>query len=77
MGGIYWRNWEGNMIDLIEKLKVIALNIHESDAPSIEAAIDRIKELEAKLTRYEEETTDWQISVETQMRRRKGDKRSA
>lgn len=62
------------MIDLIEKLKVIAVQADESDAPFIEAAIDRIKELEAKLSRYEEDTTDWQASVETQMRRRRDDK---
>lgn len=59
------------MIDLIEKLKVIAIQAHESDAPYIEAAIDRIKELEAKLIRYEEDTTDWQASVEKQMGRRR------
>ncbi len=58
------------MTDLIEKLKVIATKAHESDAPTIKAAIDRIKELEAKLAGYEEEATDWQASVETQMRRR-------
>ena len=61
------------MTDLIEKLKVIAVQAHESDAPIIEAAIDRIKELEAKLTCYEDDATDWQASVETQMRRRKDD----
>ena len=62
------------MIDLIEKLKVIALQAHESDAPFIEAGIDRIKELEAKLTHYEEDITDWQVAVKTQMRRRNDDK---
>ena len=62
------------MIDLIEKLKLIALQAHKSDAPFIEAAIDRIKELETKLTRYEEDITDWQDSVESQMRRRRDDK---
>ncbi len=62
------------MIDLIEKLKVIAVKAQESDAPFIEAAIDRIKELEDKLADYEDDITDWQGSVETQMRRRKGDK---
>jgi ribosome assembly protein YihI (activator of Der GTPase) len=62
------------MIDLIEKLKVIAVQAHESDAPFVEAAIDRIEELEAKLALYEEDTTNWQASVETQMRRRRDDK---
>ena len=37
------------MTDLIEKLKEIAVQAHESDAPFIEAAIDRIEELEAEL----------------------------
>ena len=62
------------MIDLIEKLKVITVQAHESDGPFIEAAIDRIRELEAKLTQYEEDITDWQVAVKTQMRRRKGDR---
>jgi hypothetical protein len=62
------------MIDLIEKLKVIAARADESDARFIEAAIDRIKELEAKLGDYEEDVTDWKGSVETQMRRRRDDR---
>jgi hypothetical protein len=62
------------MNDLIEKLKVIAVQAHKSDAPIIEAAIDRIKELEAKLIQYDEDITDWQGSVETQMKRRRDDK---
>lgn len=62
------------MIDLIEKLKVIAVKAHKSDALIIEAAIDRINELEAKLSDYEEDVTDWKTSVATQMRRRKDDK---
>jgi hypothetical protein len=62
------------MSDLIERLKVIAVQAHKSDARFIEAAIDRIKELEAKMTHYEEDITDWQVSVETQMRRRRDDK---
>ena len=62
------------MINLIEKLKVIALEANETDAPVIEAAIERIRELESKLTIYEEDITDWQGAVETQMRRRKDDK---
>ena len=62
------------MIDLIEKLKVIALEAHESDAPFINAAIDRIRELEAKLKIHEEDATDWQGSVTTQMRRRRDDR---
>ena len=62
------------MNDLIEKLKVIAVQAHKSDAPFIEAAIDRIKELEAKLAYYEEDITDWKVAVETQMNGRRGDK---
>ncbi len=62
------------MNNLIEKLKVIAVQDHKSNALFIEAAIDRIKELEAKLAYYEEDMTDWKVSVETQMKRRKGDK---
>jgi hypothetical protein len=62
------------MIELIEKLMVIAAKANKSDALIIEAAIDRINELEAKLSDYEEDITDWQYSVETQMRRRDDDK---
>ena len=62
------------MIDLIKKLKVIAGKVDKSDAPFIEAAIDRIKELEAKLSHYEEDITDWKVAVETQMRRRRDDR---
>ncbi len=62
------------MINLIEKLKVIAVQARESDAPIIQAAIQRIGELEAKLSDYEEDITDWQGSVESQMRRRKDDR---
>ena len=61
------------MAELIEKLKVIAAQADKSDALIIEAAIDRINELETKLTDYEEDITDWQDTVETQMRRRKED----
>ena len=62
------------MIDLIEKLDVIVLHARKSAAPFIEAAIARIKELETKLAHYEEDTSDWQFSVETQMGRRRDDK---
>jgi hypothetical protein len=62
------------MTDLLEKLKIIAIRADESDAPLIEGAIDRIKELEAKLARYEEDVTDWQVAVESQMGRRSDDK---
>ena len=55
------------MIDLIEKLKVIAIKAQQSDTLIIEAAIDRINELESKLNDYEEDITDWKFSVETQM----------
>lgn len=61
------------MINLIEKLMVIAVGAHETDAPVIEAAIQRIQELETKLSVYEDDITDWQVSVEAQMRRRKDD----
>jgi hypothetical protein len=61
------------MNDLIEKLKVIAVQAHKSDAPFVKAAIDRIKELEAKLVYYEEDITDWKVSVEKQMKSRRGD----
>ncbi len=62
------------MIDLNEKLEVIVLHARKSDAPFIEAAIARIRELEAKLAHYEEDISDWQSSVETQMGRRRDDK---
>ena len=62
------------MTDLIEKLKKIAVQAHESDAPFIEAAIDRIEELEAELTGYKQDVTDWQVAVEKQMGRRRDDK---
>ncbi len=62
------------MTDLIEKLKEIAVQARESDAPFIEAAIDRIEELEAELTGYKQDITDWQVAVEKQMRRRRDDK---
>jgi len=62
------------MIDLIENLKVIALQAQESDRLIIEAAINRIKELESKLNDYEEDITDWKFSVETQMGHENNDK---
>jgi hypothetical protein len=62
------------MTDLIEKLKEIAVRANESDAPFIERAIDRIEELEAELTGYKQDITDWQVSVEKQMGRRRDDK---
>ena len=40
----------------------------------IEAAIDRIEELEAELTGYKQDITDWQVSVEKQMGSRRDDK---
>lgn len=61
------------MTNLIEKLKEIAVRANDSDAPFIETAIDRIEELEAELTGYKEDTTDWRASVEKQMRRRRDD----
>jgi hypothetical protein len=62
------------MTDLLEKLRQIAKQASESDAQVIEAAIDHIEELKIKLTRYEEDVTDWQVAVETQMGRRLDDK---
>jgi hypothetical protein len=62
------------MSNLIEKLRIIAARAPNIDVPIINAAIERIKELEEKLAEYEEDITDWQYSVESQMRRRKEDK---
>lgn len=62
------------MRDLIQKLKVIAIRVNVSDTPIIEAAIDRIKELEEKLSLYEDDVTDWQFSVEAQMKRKEEEK---
>jgi hypothetical protein len=62
------------MINLIQKLKVVASQLGKSDAQIIIAAIDRIKDLEAKLSDYEDEITDWQFSVEAQMNRKKSDR---
>lgn len=55
------------MINLIEKLRIIALQSKEPDTLVIEAAIDRITELESRLDDYEEDVTDWKFSVESQM----------
>ena len=62
------------MTDLIEKLMEIAKRANDSDASFIERAIDRIEELEAELSGHKEDATDWQVSVEKQMRRRRDDK---
>ena len=62
------------MINLIEKLKIIAVHGDKSDAPVINAAINRIHELEAKLADYEEDITDWQNTVEKQMKPRNDDR---
>jgi hypothetical protein len=62
------------MSKLIENLMVIAAKAQKSDALTIEAAIERIMELEAKMSDYEEDVTDWQGSVESQMRRRDNDR---
>ena len=61
-------------IDLIEKLKEIAVRANDSDALYIKKAIDRIEELEAELTGHKEDVADWRASVEKQMRRRRDDK---
>ncbi len=60
--------------DLIEKLKEIAVRANDSDAPYIQRAIDRIEELEAELTGFKEDITDWRTAVEKQMKRRRDDK---
>lgn len=62
------------MSDLTEKLKIIAARAPSIDVPILLAAIDRIKDLEAKLAEYEEDITDWQSSVLAQMKRRKEDR---
>jgi hypothetical protein len=62
------------MTDLLEKLKEISIQTNESDAPFIIAAIDLIKELEAKLATHEDDTTDWHAAVEAQMGDRKNNK---
>ncbi len=61
------------MTDLLEKLKALSVRSEKSDAHIIMQAINRINELENKLANYEDDITDWQYSVETQMRRRKDD----
>ncbi len=61
------------MNNLIYKLKLIAAKANVSVAPIINAAIDRINYLEEKLSEYEDDITDWQSSVEAQMKRRKED----
>ena len=62
------------MSDLIKKLREIAARASQLDAPFIERAIDRIEELENELAGHKEDITDWQVSVQNQMRRRKDDK---
>ena len=57
------------MISLIEKLKAIASRADNSDAPALKEAIDHIQEMEDKLSDYEEDITDWQMSVKKQMGR--------
>lgn len=62
------------MTDLIDKLREIARQVSASDALVIESAIKRIRDLEDKLSDYEEDITDWQFSVEQQMNRGKDNK---
>ena len=62
------------MTDLFEKLKEIAERSSTADAPYVKAAAYRIKDLETKLARYEEDITDWQVAVEAQMGRSKDGK---
>lgn len=62
------------MSDLIKKLKEIAARASQLDAPYIQRAIDHIEKLEDELAGYKEDITDWQVSVQNQMRRRKDDK---
>ena len=59
------------MTDLVENLKGITIRANKLDAPIIKAAISRINELEVKLAGYEEDITNWQVAVETQMGRSK------
>ena len=54
---------------LIEQLRSIALNLRHSDALVIKTAIDVIRDLEDRLSDYEEDITDWQNSVMSQMGR--------
>lgn len=62
------------MADLIKKLREIAARGNHLDTPYIERAIARIKELEDELAGHKDDITDWQVSVQNQMRRRKDDK---
>ena len=62
------------MTELIEKLKEIAVRAKDSDALFIQRAIDRIEELEAELTGYQEDITDWRAAVDRQMGRRRDGK---
>ena len=61
------------MVNLINKLKAIAARAPKSDALVLEAAIERIRKLETKLSDHEDDITDWKDSVETRMGRRKKD----
>ncbi len=56
---------------LIEQLRDIALNIRRSDALVIHAAIDLIRDLEDRLSEYDEDITDWRDSVLSQMAKKK------
>ena len=60
--------------DLIEKLKEITVRANETDAQTIQKAIDHIEELESELCGYREDMTDWRDAVEKQMRRRRDDR---
>lgn len=62
------------MTELIEKLKEIAARAKDSDALFIQRAIDRIEELEAELSDYQEDVTDWRAAVEKQMGRTRDDR---
>ena len=61
--------------DLVEKLKEIAERASDTDAPHIYRAIKRIEELEAEITGYREDVTDWRAAVEKQMTRREDDRK--
>jgi len=54
---------------LIEQLRAIAQDLRRSDALIIQEAIAVIRDLEDRLADYEEDITDWQNSVRTQMNR--------
>jgi hypothetical protein len=59
------------MIDLIMALKTVAAKASRADAAIIQAAIQRIQELEERVADWEEDITDWQVEVKRRMERKK------